>query len=624
MPARVPQKTKVKYFRLRDRGYGRVEAARACGINRKTGYVWEMTLAGQGGRDYRNPSIADRDLAADVEAAAGEADSDLARACLADFELFRRTVLGHVSAPWHVDAANRVVALLGTPDREYAVFNAPPGSGKTTLFAEDLVLWLIARNRRVRILIGSSTQNLAEKYVNRVRRHLDRKTPAKAKIDDLTAGRAVDATHTMAQLFGRFRTDNDVWTREKFVVAQVGDDTITDKEETCVAYGRDTGQLGGRYDVVLWDDLVTKQVLRSADGMKALREDWDDEFETRLEPGGLLLLQGQRLRADDLYRYCADKETAADDGDLPQKMYAHIVYRAHYDELCTGRHPHDAPAYNPASPVLGGCLLDPRRQSWKDLAGVRRNARKFRVLYQQEDVDPENQIVRDIHIYGGTEHGETYPGCVDRDRGLWAVPPGLAGPLVVTGTVDPSGERSWGVEVWAHHPASEQAFLVALRRASMKASDLLDWNHATQQWTGLMEDWQVQSIAAGLPIKVWIIEKNAAQRYLLQYEHVLRWQRHHGVRIIGHETGRNKADPEKGIEACASKFHYGQVRLPWLGDSRIESLKLIEEIVAWPEFPTSDLVMAWWFHEYNLPRLKPRPPVRLVRDDVPAWVRRIA
>ena len=41
----------------------------------------------------------------------------------------------------------------------------------------------------------------------------------------------------------------------------------------------------------------------SAGGLERLTQWWEVEAETRLEPGGLLILQGQRLGRDDLYRW---------------------------------------------------------------------------------------------------------------------------------------------------------------------------------------------------------------------------------------------------------------------------------------------------------------------------------
>ena len=48
-----------------------------------------------------------------------------------------------------------------------------------------------------------------------------------------------------------------------------------------------------------------------------LRTWWDSEAETRLEPRGLLLVQGQRIQHDDLYRYCLDKKKLDETPEVP-------------------------------------------------------------------------------------------------------------------------------------------------------------------------------------------------------------------------------------------------------------------------------------------------------------------
>ena len=57
--------------------------------------------------------------------------------------------------PWQVRAAEQVAIMLSTKDREYVVMNEPPGSGKSTLFSHDVLCWMIARDRTIRVQIGS-------------------------------------------------------------------------------------------------------------------------------------------------------------------------------------------------------------------------------------------------------------------------------------------------------------------------------------------------------------------------------------------------------------------------------------------------------------------------------------
>ena len=121
----------------------------------------------------------------------------------------------------------------------------------------------------------------------------------------------------------------------------------------------------------MWDDLVDRKNVKTQESKDNIREWWDSEAETRLEPGGGLLLQGQRIANTDLYRYCLDKKNLDE-----SNKYSHVVYKAHDDALCTEEHGPDA------KPWPDGCLLDPYRIPWKMLEQVKfQNPRGFSLLY---------------------------------------------------------------------------------------------------------------------------------------------------------------------------------------------------------------------------------------------------
>ena len=163
------------------------------------------------------------------------------------------------------------------------------------------------RNRAIRGMIGSSTQRLAEWYCRRLRRS-GQAHPVEAELNDVRLGLAVDAEATLQDDFGMFKPDSsEIWRAEAFTVLQQDDQPLSQKEPTWSAFGMDSGFLGGRFDLVIWDDVYDPRKMRSAEAREDMRRWWDEVAETRLEPGGLLILQGQRMSADDIYRYALDK-----------------------------------------------------------------------------------------------------------------------------------------------------------------------------------------------------------------------------------------------------------------------------------------------------------------------------
>jgi hypothetical protein len=529
---------------------------------------------------------------------------------LKDFSLFRKTFLCRDESLWAKDAADRIVErLLDKEQKDYVVINTPPGVGKTTLFTHDIPVWLIcgggsldpAFGRALRILLGSKTKNVATHYVERLRRLLETRRP----YYDKQSKRRAEIS--LIDSFGRFRPkttegEDYVWRRDQFTVAQLEDIDLYEKEPTVQAASRESGFLGERVDFYSWDDLAVRENSFNADLSAALGNWFEDEAETRLEPGGVGLLVGQRLSSIDLYRNRLDAIWTDETGE-EHKRYDRIVYPAHFDEGCDGRHRQ----WDGES----GCVLDETRLPWRELERVASKG-NYRTVYLQEDHNYENQLVLPVWILGGTDpYGYEAPGCMDRDRGFYNWFPGQSVDYV---TVDPSAGNFWACEWWSLNVKTGIRSLVWGHRKRMQAGDFLDWNPKELVHVGLMEDLQTKSVSAfGHPIRCWIIEANAAHRYLFQYEHYRSWRKRWPlVDVISHVTQKNKADPELGVEATLPMgYRMGMKRLPGKhAESATDMAQVsyvrqkVKELTEYPYGSTDDTVMADWFGEYNLENIK--------------------
>jgi hypothetical protein len=301
-----------------------------------------------------------------------------------------------------------------------------------------------------------------------------------------------------------------------------------------------------------------------------------------------------------------------------------VVFKAHFEERCEGDHGRDA------APWPAGCLLDPRRASWRDLRQEMANPRhNYNVIYQQEDTDPRNVLVNPAWINGGFDPktGEIFPGCADKGRDICELPDGLAGELLSVATADPSPTKYWSVQWWVVRCVDgepHERYLMDIERRTMDAPSFLDWQNATQSFSGLMEEWQHRSHVLRLPITYWIVEANAAQRFLLQYEHVRRWLAKWRCNLIPHQTHVNKSDPDLGVTALKPLYRYGQIRLPSKSNSpgAYKVRNLVEEVTTWPDGRSDDCVMAQWFLEWNLRNIMPvaGPMPRFTR---PSWLKKV-
>ena len=601
-----------RYFDARNAGYGVAEAAHKAKIGEATAYRFERG-------DQGNTGITAASLLG-VSTVGGELIpqplNHLAVQALEDFAFFRFRYFGRKSRPWQERAAYDVLAALGTRDREYVVNNEPPGSGKSTLFTCDIPCWLIARDRTIRIQVGSRTERQARMYVGRIKRSLEREAALKANADALAHGIAWDATACLLDDFSPFKPEGrtDLWRAEALTVRQLDGVSLDDKEPTCSAWGQDSGFLGGRFDLIVWDDLVDKKNSRTQEARENLEDWYDTEAENRLEPGGALILQGQRMRPNDLYRHCLDQVNLDD-----SKKYRHIVYRAHDEERCVANHS------STSLPWPDGCLLDPVRLPWKFLEQIKvNNPRVFAIQYQQEDGDLVGGLAEMAWITGGLD-SEKYsaPGCLDTERSIASPPEHLLdGNGFSLITVDPSPTEYWGIIWWLLDPDTGNAYLLDLARRRMGPEQFLSLDLDTMAFSGLLHDWHIRATELNVPLSHVVVEINAAQRWLLQQPHVQRWMRLTNVAIIGHTTHVNKADPKFGVESTGDLFRQGLIRLPWADPaSRQRANLLVQEATRYPEGDTDDLVMSTWFMSLARNSIA---PVRANRQQAmarPDWLR---
>ena len=606
-----------RYFHAREQGKSITDAAKAARFSLSTAQRFERG-------DQASPGIEAAQILGVHEVAGllvGQPLTKPALDALRDFAAFRLRYFGRTSTPWQVKAAYEVVRQMDEArdgsQRRYIVMNEPPGSGKSTLFTHDLICWLIARDRTIRIMIGSRTERQARMYVGRIKRTLERDVPLKADADSISKGIADDAESTLAADYGAFKPPDrtDRWANNELVVRQINGIALDDKESTVSAWGQDSGFLGGRFDLVVWDDLVDRKNTRTQESRDGIIEWWDAEAETRIEPGGVLLLQGQRIAPNDLYRYCLDKKN-----DDDTAKYVHVMFKAHDDDLCTPDTNHEA--ITEAWPH--SCLLDPHRLPWKFLTtNKRNNPRAYALQYQQEDHYGTSGLVRAEWIEGGTDHeGYEAPGCLDRQRIAGDVPAHLTdGRGFSFVTVDPSPTKWWGVIWWVYDRTSENLYAIKIIRKRMSPQDFLTLNLDTAEFEGLLTDLRTQAIEQQAPITHIVVEINAAQRWLLQQPHIQKWSQHTGILFLPHSTHANKADPKYGVESLGDPFRQGRIRLPYNGPTtRDQTTDLVDELLRYPNGDTDDLVMSTWFARLTVVNHGSSGQQGLYRKDVPKWL----
>ena len=81
----------------------------------------------------------------------------------------------------------------------------------------------------------------------------------------------------------------------------------------------------------------------------------------------------------------------------------------------------------------------------------------------------------------------------------------------------------------------------------MRAGDFLDWDQEGQKFDGPDARAHGQVLPPRPPIRVWIVEQNAAHRYLREFNHFIRWQQMFLERGRDpHQTSRTRTTRSSG------------------------------------------------------------------------------
>jgi hypothetical protein len=589
-------------------------ASRELGISYGTGNNW----AGH----YKERGISGRKVLRDVPnpRTFDQLPSD-AKYALEDFSLFREMFFDWPYQAWARDAGQRIVEYVLDPtERSFIDLNVFPGAGKTFMM-RHLILWLVCGGgsmdpqfgRALRIMVGSRALKVAKHMVFGIRSDLELYRPFYNKVQKRYAH------YSLQSQFGRFRPDRGlgeqaIWTADQFLLAQVGGLDVYEKEPSVQAASEESGFLGERVNLAVWDDIAVDANSRSPDQQTSLGRWFENEAEQRVEPGGTLILVGQRISPYDLHRHRLDARVLVDENTEETKpLYHHIIYPAHHDDMCDAAAGGSHRQWKKWGDNESGCMTDIWRLPIRDWMNAK-SRNDYRTVMQQEDIDPGLVLVKPEWITGAMDdEGYPAPGCFDHDRAFGTHPPGVTG-LIDYCSVDPSGSGWWAIEWWAYHPETQVNYLIWGIRRKMAPGQLLDWDSIEGVFTGHMEQMQTASAGSGHPIRAWVVEFNAFARWLAGYAHWKKWrQRWPQVAVIGHQTQTNKLDKVLGVTGLLpGRYKTGMIRIPRLAGTGPDGPMFVNQFVK--ELTTYslahdaknvgfDTVMSHWIGEVNLPRV---------------------
>ncbi len=539
--------------------------------------------------------------------------------CRDTFRFFVSDILGLKNEEFHDDLDNDIAQDFSEDSpgfkmikRFFAVFTYPRDHGKSKHLSIAYPLWRIAKNHNVRILSISRTANVAESFLSEIVSNVERNQKYTA------FARAIDPTGKGVVPRLKFqRKQTEDWSGKSITIER---EDVGMKDPTITATGLFGQILSRRADIIILDDVVDQQ--NSATELQ--RKKVIDWIETTvlpvLVPGGTLIYLGNTWHQEDVVskfmndpRFTVQKRQGAiikeaTRQDLWQKwgsIMLNIMIRPK-ERFEQAEAFYDA---NRADMDEGWKVLWPERYPYSRLYLERLlNPYVFARMYQCDPSNRPDQVIKDEWIEKAMQKGKHLR------------------------FQDQPHEKNY-LEV----SAAGMDLAISLEEAADDTA-LVYLDLVRQGYDGVEDgDYLIRQIHRGkfTPNEQRLKPKIAWASHGMQTIRVetVGYQAslaidlsNEGVPVRSYHTGKEKFDPEIGINSLAVAMELGKVVIPSdPTDPRTIMLasQLANEMRAFPDGHTGDALMALWFAYSEIRELVggrllfPQSSLSIIRDSPP-------
>ena len=200
--------------------------------------------------------------------------------CQEDFHYFNEVVLGHHDMnEEHKDGCE----FIQHDEAKNKMVLWPRYTFKSSVVTQGLCLWWMIRNPNIRMLIYSDTFKKSQGFLRGIKNHIEGK-----------AGRS-----RFRDLMGPYETHylKGVWTDNRI---EINRRTEAHVEPTVDTAGIEQSKVGMHYDLIIFDDIVSKVNVTTKDQMDKVHECYQESL-ALLKPGGLIYIVGTRWHFGDMY-----------------------------------------------------------------------------------------------------------------------------------------------------------------------------------------------------------------------------------------------------------------------------------------------------------------------------------
>lgn len=488
----------------------------------------------------------------------------------------------------------RIEAALMDPLGKLVLILGHPESGKSSTVSLWYVLFDIARNPDTRIALVTKNGTKAQDLVVRIQRYLTE--------EHLYA----DAPQNLVADFNGFKphhSQNFEWSQDQFFVRHR---ISGERDPTVQGLGIAKQIYGARLDKLILDDALVQDNQISSTTKERIDNWFDTEARSRAQRGQTVV-NGTRLLPQDLYgqwRKAWNKH----------RLYREVIIPAILDEYTENERPSwpeywTLDGYDQVAEIDGEEHVVGYQMGLRDIREsiVNKSPSRWRLVYQQEDVEEDEQIFTMRHIEAALELGAHRPmGLVyPHERLILGVDPATTGRAVsLLYAVDPITKVRTVVDIF-----------VGSGLGATGVRDQLLYRF----WEKYMDQ----------RINITAIEENFVKTLKGDEMLVTRANAYGTTMLYPHTTAKGKHgkwDAEYGIAALASLFGTGLIAFANAGvDDKSKLQPLIEDLLVFPFADQQDAAIALWLAEGAAatiqPELPPQAEIR-ARRGVPLIVER--
>lgn len=448
------------------------------------------------------------------------------------------------------------------------MLNVPPGHIKTTVFSVWLPIWLLTRDRDEQVLLISMTWTFARDNAAEIAYNFE-------------------FNDRLVEVFGRFaperQNEKQPWRPSQGQLLVAGRSrAATSGQMSIESRGRGQQILGKRATVVVVDDM-TDAVVAASEVEREKEITWlRTKVFTRIMPleedsgSGRAVVVGQRVHYNDVYGTLEKDVYVRDPKKKGQKLWTVIKRPA------VLRWP-DEDREHPEPLVLWPELFP---YSELMLQFERLGSTVFETMYQQNPLPAEARLVDPAWWEACRDY--TRPGFHGaKDDGSYV-------PVSRVLSVDPGVKRYHALTVWdvPYVPNSDSFY-----------GQLVEAKHWQGPQKTIVEE--LERCIRDYRLDYVLMERVSFTEWL--EGDPLYQELKQKVRILPHTTGKNKGDPNMGVESLSREVEMARLSLPYGDENGRRMSKLLEdEMNVWPFGDHDDILMSTWFVKWNWRRLIPR------------------